>query len=620
MNSFFSVLSFIIFFTHDFSAGGATDHWPLSTNHSSKSVMTIAQTNLINYNILVRIPATNGMSGDIKWALMHKTCAVRGASDPSLDGVWSGVLSVSGFRQSLGSINEGNIVFPAVVLKAARGDADAVSDELIDEIRSCEYLVGAPVEFYWTDADAPNPGADNLFHVGIVERGDVRIETAVLEIACRDRMERDDRRIPATHYLDQNSIDESARGRSVPILFGDWSAENSDYWIPATCVNTKNTGDNNLAARICRPGEYGIKSFGYKARWLDAEGRYKRDETGYRELDLLVTDASEGNVELVGSSANAMERSWESGDRIWIKGPQGEVDESGTLISNPVGVIRHLLLDMRVGLGLAPVDLDEDSFDRVRGTLDEFGYRCRRFIDEETTVLDVISEICCEFGLKLIVRAGRYALVGLGFANVEEPDHSLRFDNVLSFREWNDRNRVGFEKIDLRYRMRPKDRVLTRRYTHDEDAATKSQANLIEAQWIFDDETAVIRASVWAFCYGGVIKTLSLETDFGSLGVRIGQFVEVIRDDAREIYQVTQLDYNFDLPIRLTMELTALSHSRRTGVWSADEGQEVPSEFGGGVMPASWDEADDRQRSGLSFWSDDAGENPDGSDAKVWGR
>ncbi len=577
-------------------------------------------TNLKNYNVLVRIPATGGMGADIKWALKHKSCSVTGAADSNLNGVWHGVLSLSGFRQSLGSFAEGNTVFPAVFMRAARGDEDVVSDDLVEEIRSCDYLVGAQVQFYLTGADRPEPSTDNLFHVGIIERGDLCIDVESVQITCRDRLERDDRRIPATQYADQDPIDEAARGRFVPILFGDWGAESSDYWIPAACVDTDNSGDSNLVVQICRPGENGIDQFGFKARWQDSAGKYKRDETGYRELSLTTSGEAEGRAELIGSCFVDMERVWEDGDQIWIKSPRGERSESQSLITNPVDVIRHFLIDARIGLGLGEADLDSESFDLVRQDLNEYQYRCRGYIDEETTVLTVISQICCEFGLKLIIRAGRYALIRLGLIrNLDNPALTLAPENILSWKEWNDRNRVGFDGLDIRYRLRPGDDILTRRCHYDSDPSAKSQAHVMEAKWIYDEQTAIVRTSNWALMFGGVVKTLQLEMDFLALGIKLGQFVRIEWSGMKDIFQVTQIDYDFDLPIRLTMELMTLNRPKQTGVWSADVGEAVPDEFGGGLMPATWDQADESQRIGLSFWADDSGENSDESNSKVWG-
>lgn len=586
--------------------------------------MAVLQTNLRDYNVLVFIPVVIGGEtlAHFRWCLAHRTETVLGADDADHDGVWTGLLSLPGFRQSLGSLKKGNTVFPSVSLEATRGPGTGgLDDETVGDIRGYDYLVSQKVYFHLISSTDPKPSESNRFHTGVIERGDVEIDRYRVRITCRDRMEREDRRIPRTLFGDKFPVEERQWNKPTPILIGDWGAETSDYWIRATCVNTDNA-QKALEAQLCRPGEAGIISFGYKARWVDSDGRFKRDERGFRDFDIDVTNAEGGVFELRGTDYSTIERRWEEGDQITVKRPRGEADALGSLITSPVDVIRHLLLDKRIGMGLEEADLDTDSFTAVGEIIDDSGYRCRRIIREETTVLREISQICHEFGMKLIVRDGRYSLIHVGWnEHYGEPAHTLKAGQILNWREWNDRMRAGSEGLSINYRYRPEGESFTRNLSYPTEPGDGLEYQTLDAFWLYDDESVTIRASHFTLTYGGgVIRTLHIEADFEGLPVKLGDFVRLEWPEGSGVFQVVEINYRFDLPIGLDIELQALNTPARVGVWSAGTGEAVPDDRGGGTMPSGWDEATDQQKKGLSFWVDNLGKNPDGSPGKVWGR
>jgi len=587
--------------------------------------MATPKTNLKDYNVLVFVPVMQGAipTALFKWALRHRTHVVSGSQNPTHNGVWPGVASISGFRQTVGALGEANIVFPSVSIQVARGPGDdGLSDEAVARIRSLDFLVGFRVELFLVSSEDTIPSASNRFHVGVIERGDVEIGSDYVRISCRDRMEGEDRTIPRTRFPESGLVEERQFGQPIPSLFGAWNRESSDYWVSATCVDTVCYSDTRcLKAKLCRPGENGIASFGLKAKWLDSDGRFKRDETGYREQNITVLDAAEGRFELAGTDFNTMERRWEEGDRIFVLRPQGEKDASGNLITSPSEVIRHLLTDARVGMGLSQLTLDDESFSAVGEVMNYYGYQCRGLIDEETTVLNAVSEICFEFGLRLVVRDGLYALVYLGWGHGDsEPERVISPGQILDWREWNDRQGVGSEGLALKFRRRPEDGAFTRTAFFTSGESRDVGFSTIESHWIYDDETAELRASNWSLMFGGVIRTLRMTMDFEGLDVRLGEFVSVVWPEGDGIFQVSDINFTFDPPIRLELELQTMTRPSQAGVWAADQGGAVPDSLGGGTAPEGWDDADSAQKESLSFWGEDDGHNPDGTPGKVWGR
>ncbi len=574
--------------------------------------MTTTASALRGYNLLVEIEA-DPRDGARVWhfALAHRTHSVVGAPDANHNGAWRGIASVRGLRHELGA--GGVVVSPAVRIELARG-ADALGDLDIAAIRAADYFVGRRVRLYLVESARGVPSADTLAHVGMIERGDVEIGPWAVTLSPRDRVERDDRRIPALAYGDDAKIDPRWSGRAVPVLFGDFGAEQSDYWIEAACVDRQPFAiDRPLRARLCRPGRYGIAGFGARATWTDSSGKPRRDETGYRDFEIRVIDVAAGTFELVGSEFERMEVRFEPGDEIRVARPRGERDADGRLIESPVDAIRHLLTDTVNGLGLDAAEIDDASFASVRAWTDAWGLRCRALIDAETTVMDVIGRIGADFGLCLFVRRGLYTLVpaggGDGAATITLDDTSL-----IDVREWNDPRRLGGEALALRYRRRPDDGRFTRRVASGVAAPVTR-----ESDWIFDDESARAWLDDREARFAS-LRTVRARCDFSLLGARLGDAVAVSGSLGEGVFQVAAIGVDFDPPVGVELDLVARGEAPDAGVWSADPGEAVPAAFGGGVMPADFAGAPAAQRGSLSWWADAGDANPDGEPLKVWGR
>ncbi|MCL4234074.1 MAG: hypothetical protein KJ042_06110 [Deltaproteobacteria bacterium] len=573
--------------------------------------MTTTASALRGYNLLVEIQSGPRDGREWRFALAHRTHSVVGAPDAAHDGVWPGIASVRGLRHELGT--GGVVVSPAVRIELARG-TDALTASDIAAIRAAEYFVGRRVRMYLVESARGVPSADSLVHVGMIERGDVEIGPYAVAISARDRIERDDRRIPALAYGDDAKIDPRWSGRAVPVLFGDFGAEQSDYWIEVACVDTQPFAtDRPLRARLCRPGTHGIASFGARATWTDSSGRPRRDETGYRDFEIHVVDAAAGTFDLVGSEFDRMEVRFESGDEIRVARPRCERDTDGRLIESPVEVIRHLLTDPINGLGLGADEIDTASFASARAWADAWGYRCRALIDGETTVMDVIGRIGADFGLCLFVRSGLYTLVPAGGVD-GAPTTTVDDARLLDAREWNDPQRLGGEELALRYRRRPDDGQFTRRVASGATAPVTH-----ESDWIFDDESA----RAWLYdreARFASLRTVRARCDFALLGARLGDAVRVSGSLGEGDFQIASIGIDFDPPVSVELELVAHGEAPDAGVWSADTGESVPAAYGGGVMPADFAGASADQRAALSFWADAGDANPDGEPLKVWGR
>ncbi|MBZ0273135.1 hypothetical protein K8I61_13945 [bacterium] len=579
--------------------------------------------NLTTYNVLVRIPVTIGGLVRVthKWALVHRTHVEDGLDD-SLRGVWRGVMRVTSFRRSLGVLTEANLVAPSLRLSIARDDAGAgLSDDDVRRLRDHDFLVGQRVEVYLLTQEHPRPGEASLFHVGRVDRGDVEIGPDEVVITCRDRFAIEDRELARERFADVASMDPRAAGRPVPILFGAWDREASDWWIPATIVDTALGSDTRrLRCRLARPGRYGLASFGARARWLDADGRDKRDETGYRELPIVVIDAGKGIFELAGSDFATIERRFAEGDRVVVDRPRGEIDAGGKLIERPADIVRHLLTDPDIGMDVPEADIDDASFDAANAIADLYGYRARAYLDEETTVIGVIEEIGRAFAMKLAVRRGRYAIVLVGAG---EPgaavSHVADDATIIDLREWNDRHRDGTDRVEIVYRKRPDDGAMTRARLVDPPGGF-GPARRVESSWIYDDETAAAVGANWALAFGGVLRSVRLTADHHLLAAQVGEPIELRAGGVTQTFQIVETNHVLEPPVRVELDLITAAEAAPAGRWSADAGEPVPLPHGGGTMPADWAAASDNQRQHLSFWSDEDGEMPDGSAGKVWGR
>lgn len=583
--------------------------------------MTTPKTRLVRYNVLAEIvdgSAGAGESGRWRFALRHATHVVTGADDPRHDGVWPGVMSVSGFRHELGA-NDERIVGPTVRVELRRGDGPHdLNDNRVEQIRREGYWAGFSVNLYAVSESRQAPSAAALIHVGRVGRGDVEIDAERVVVQCRDRADGDDRRIPDRFFADRAPVEESRWGRPVPVLIGDWAAERSDYWIRVTCVDTASGPvDAPLRARLCRPGMHGVASFGARAIWLDADGHYKRDETGYRDFAVRVVDAGTGVFELAGSEFSRVERRFEDGDAIYVDRPQGEAGISGAVIRNPARVIRHLLTDTVNGLGLGAAAIDEDSFEACAELADRYGYRCRGLIEDETTAPAVAASIGAEFGFRLTLRLGRYTLVPIGYFDGATATRALGDGQLIEWREWNDRDGIGSDGLMLRYRRRPDDGRPTRTYAWR--SGSGAGMSRMESAWIYDDATAEARSSQWALAWSGTVRTLRARFGFEAVGVLPGDVVSLSGRLGEGAHLVTAVHYDFDPPVAVELDLCATHIPGRTGVWSAPPGAPVPDSLGGGAMPADFDAASAAQRRELSFWAGDTDNDPDGDPAKAWG-
>ncbi|MCB9475625.1 MAG: hypothetical protein H6685_02070 [Deltaproteobacteria bacterium] len=580
---------------------------------------------LRGYNILMHIHRDDDNFDRrlFRFALRHRTHTVTGASDPDHNGVWVGAVSLPAFRLDLGEYGSNRVTAPAVTLTIARGEQDnGLSDQVVDRIRDWDYLVGAHVDFYRVREGNTRPSSSNLFHRGRIQRGDLEIGRDEVRVTCRDRMAFDDVPLPSTRFGRDWPIEPDARNRVVPLLFGPWHVEQSDYWVRAWCMDMANTTpDTTLKARFAQPGSVGLAGYGFNAIWLDSDGRYKRDETGYRTHPIKILDTTTGLFELEGTDYSTIERLWEDGDQIFVQAPKGERGADGTLITSPVEMIRHLLTDGVVGMGLSDGDLDEESFQLAAQIVSTNGYVCRAYVDEETTALELIGQIAGDFGFKLMVRRGRYALASVGFdEKVHEATATIVPEQVLSWTEINDQDRAGSGRFVLDYRRHPERGESTRRLSVGESDEDETTEHRVDSHWIFSDDTAELVAANWYLAFGGVLRTLRLELDFDGLELELGEFVNVIWPEGEGVFQVTSLNVNFDLPIRCEVVMQSLNRPWRTGVWAAEPGESVPQAYGGGTMPEGWHDATRDQLERLSFWVSESEVNYDGSAPKVWGR
>lgn len=79
-----------------------------------------------------------------------------------------------------------------------------------------------------------------IFEGFVTAKKGVEVSDTDVIIKCYDRTDADEITIPGTYFYDNTApyIDPTANGKSVPLVYGDWSTEVGDYGqVPATCLN-----------------------------------------------------------------------------------------------------------------------------------------------------------------------------------------------------------------------------------------------------------------------------------------------------------------------------------------------------------------------------------------------
>lgn len=568
-----------------------------------------------------------------------KTYEITGCASALHDGTWWGIAKIPKFENGLGDIGSDKIEFPELTMELYR-DSDTAQQSLFDwsDIRNAGYFYEYQADFYLVDSDDPRPKSTNLFFSGRIGKGAVEIEESKCTISLTDRREMDDKIVCRKTFLSTGNVATEWAGKPIPVLLGDWSADvpnsygvsEKGYYIEAPVTDTDNS-TSGFTCQLCRVGEYEVGQVGTYVRWVTSDLNTKG---GYTEGPLVVSSsfAATGIFTVDGTedgvygphcidTTNPDNYKWRDGDKILINLPQGNKDVAGNVQKTPSGIIKHLLLDGNVGLGLSSgTDLDTTSFTNADTICEQNTLFARGWISEQDkTVMDCIGEICREFLFKLVVVNNKYKLVWLPgvFDNGVASDGTIYENQILSWRETGG-NDNGITGLSINYRWNPalqKHLMHVPTYISDADADTIDQDHdTIDAYWIYSDECA---GNIWSYnimMRATYVQYLDLELDFSGFDYTPGQKLTIHWQDGNADFLLVNVNHNFEGG-KSTLTVLGPPAVSPFIIWAGIVGSAVPEEYGGGSVPANYSLANSDQLAGLSFWAYD----PYGSyETKVW--
>lgn len=193
----------------------------------------------------------------------------------------------------------------------------------------------------------------------------------------------------------------------LPVVYGDMSLGGSGGLWEAVCLD-KDSFVYALAGHALRP-----EAAGNPVSLYDGQGRViaPSDYT----LDLAHNLGGQGVIATAtfGEDAQSLEP-------ITVRA-QGRADEMGGLITNPVEIIRDLLVNLA---GAGPEELDQASFGRARGRADSLGYAAAGVIEKKATVGNLITALLADFlGSWWLGGKGRLRVfMDLGAGSLSESD------------------------------------------------------------------------------------------------------------------------------------------------------------------------------------------------------
>ncbi len=566
------------------------------------------------------------------------------STDYSLDALYHGVLTECRYTADLGRRTDGNIVFPTMRLSAPR-DATGqggIDSDAVDDIRSYGYLAGFDCYFYRVSAADPLPTASNRFFVGRIARGGCTITREKVDLNITDRLSFDDAPVLKENFEDDARVQSEWRGKKIPLIFGEWRESADEYQVDVPVNQTDNSGERDFISIICANSDTGIENDNSAWRWFQSGGAVKArwvdnfdflNKTGaffhqneyeaWRSSQVdWGADAPLGSTDYDPAKSDTF--AWQDGDTLKMKSCRGLRIHGGTTAAkNPVDVIVLILRDSVFGLNIAAADID--AADALAKTT-AFKYYCRSYVKDEVNAFDLISRICYEFGLKVIVVGGRYKAVLLDW---DAPDTAnatvIQYGQILKWTDSGDKNKEGFDGIEIEYRKMP-DGEMTRSLKY-EDIAIKSGAGVhkMSSEWIYDEATALTRAGIFQFLHGGSIQTVTFNLDFSCLGIELTETILApLEENGRpSYYYVTRLEVDNVRPI-ITVDGLNINTVGPLGVWADEIGTSIPENYGGAaddtdLVPSTFALAGEVATEYLSYWTDDTGEdNPDGEPSKIW--
>ena len=444
----------------------------------------------------------------VTWAL-DSSCVYRFALTPSSVAAPDVGLSVfssfiaralpnSQLVESIGIDPLPKVEWPEFSFSVAREDNIPTDiDQLISDINTY-YSDDTDLYVYLTDEPA-NVNENDLIFAGYVEGDGIEITRDRITVRAKHSLSKYDRDIPSGRYIfDAEEGDPDARGKDIPILYGNWADKPSEFWLPCTITNRLTEivdGSNNIECQLCQPNDNGIGGVYSPGKWLKGGGDFHGFQAWAGRYSLTDRDLDAGTLELYRSparDAGNQRNVWQKGDEVFVCTAQGNLNSSFTLITDPVDIIYDLLTEY-AGV---PSSRIGDTITPGSGSQVSTGFAFRALLDKPQAVItDLIQDICQQAGLFLYISTDGCFEVAQSW--VYKWNKGLTATGTkLDYTQAQDSQRHTprpmaweYDGVDLHYKRNPSTGKCTERVTIPSISATSNHLK-IESDWIWREKDA----------------------------------------------------------------------------------------------------------------------------------
>jgi len=161
-------------------------------------------------------------------------------------------------------------------------------------------------------------------------------------VKCYDKFDKDEVPLPPTAYDETTypSVDVNAKGRPVPLIYGDWTVEVGDYGeIPATCINAIDSLSSTMIFQIAVNS---LRSIGNL--YLHRGSRKEGDEGPIQFLDSAVIKQPENGRFLIDTQVPSLAENY-----AIIKQKKAGAGSSINSLTSPSFDVDFVTLGVRIG-------------------------------------------------------------------------------------------------------------------------------------------------------------------------------------------------------------------------------------------------------------------------------
>ncbi|MDP8225609.1 MAG: hypothetical protein P9L99_19780 [Candidatus Lernaella stagnicola] len=463
----------------------------------------------VNYQLLIRMTALLGPYKDTYRLCVGRTAHVSGGS---YAGTYHGLATGEArLDEGVGTKPFPELRLPEFTFAYAREDQDRYTGDMTDWLHNCKDSDTTVYVYVYEVIAGANPDDDDLVFLGFIANGGVTIQGDQVGIRADTLLSHYDFELPRLTFEDVyeyddggiyvGRLDQSIWSDYIPILYGDWTDQASEFAIPGFVIDHR--PNQNLVARICYPNDEGvgsgIASITGLCRWTCSGGDSKEASVADVEnVNYSITDAS-----LTAGSFTAFnsyrdnESTFTQGDRLTSQLCSGNTDGDGDLLENPALIIQDLLLSY---CGLSSANVDAVQFALAASKIP---YKFRGYIDKrEKAISKIIADICRDAGLILTVdtnnditiarhklyhwTTSRAALLSL---NGHRVDHSQQITPRPE--DWH------YDGIRLKYGYHPATDTFRKTATAGSTDYDDDKILEIESRWIWRDVDAADILDQW---------------------------------------------------------------------------------------------------------------------------